>query len=234
MVDQTILIVEDDAYIRGMVAEALTDAGYWIQEASTARSAIRVLKEETVNLILLDLLLEEGRGDEVLRFIRRQNPLLPVIAISNTPALDARIDIINQGADDFLMKPFHVQELLIRIKRCLQRSIHHARVNPAFKANLAAGGLTLDYENACLRFGEREISLQGKLFDIAEFFMNHPGIVISKKELRQKLWAGEPSSENSLYVYVHKLREILRKNCDGQAILKLVYGKGYCLTIHEK
>lgn len=234
LIEKNILIVEDDLDIHIMMKESLTEAGYWVRHTSNVNSAISILKETNINLILLDLFLEGSRGEDVIKFVRRQDPLTPIIVLSNAKEINLKINAINIGADDFLMKPFNMQELLIRVKRSLIRTHHNKYFSLALKNQIEYGSLKLNYEKTSLIIGNKAICLKGKLFEITEFFMKYPNELITKNELQHKLWPGEFISESSLYVYIHKLRKILKRNCEGTADLQLIYGKGYLFSIYEK
>lgn len=231
-----ILIVEDDAPIRKFMASALTSGGYEVSEAESGKQAFARLRNQVHDLVLLDLKLEDVDGMEILRTIRRQDEEMPVIIVSSMQDLDTKVGGFEIGCDDYVTKPFHVAELLGRVRRLLRRT---SRVTSnegdsgrrVIEDRIAVGRFTLDLRAFKAFKGEEEIQMRKKIFDLFLHFARHPDTVISKETLHRQAWdAREDINENSLYVHIHKLRSLIEDDPSHPRYLKTVRGMGFTFT----
>jgi two-component system response regulator QseB len=212
-----VLIVEDDPMIGRALAAGLEESGYaadWVRDGAAAELALR---QGTYDLALLDLGLPRKDGLEVLRTLRRARVEVPVLVISARDSLTDRIAGLDSGADDYLPKPFDLDEVLARMRAVFRR--HAGRGTP----DVSYGALTLDPVNRVVRFRGEPVALSSREFVILEVLMRHPGELVTREKLLDSVygWGAEVES-NAIEVHLHHLR---RKLCP-ELILN-VRGVGY-------
>jgi two-component system, OmpR family, response regulator QseB len=215
-----VLIVEDDPMIGRALAAGLEESGYaadWVRDGIAAELA---LSQGTYDLALLDLGLPRKDGLEVLKTLRRANIHVPVVVISARHSLSDRIAGLDSGADDYLPKPFDLDEVLARMRAVFRR--HAGRGAP----DVSYGALTLDPANRVVRFRGEPVALSSREFAILEALMRHPGELVTREKLLDSVygWGAEVES-NAIEVHLHHLR---RKLCP-ELILN-VRGVGYRLV----
>jgi two-component system, OmpR family, response regulator QseB len=215
-----VLIVEDDPMIGRALATGLEESGYaadWVRDGAAAELA---LKQGIYDLALLDLGLPRKDGLEVLKTLRRAKVQLPVLVISARESLAERISGLDSGADDYLVKPFDLDELLARMRAVFRR--HAGRGTP----EVAYGALTLDCATRVVRFRGAPVALSMREFAVLEALMRQPGALVTREKLLDSVygWGAEVES-NAIEVHLHHLR---RKLCP-ELILN-VRGVGYRLV----
>lgn len=206
MILNKILLVEDNIELWDGVKKLLLDTPYSLICCSTVSDATQYLCNDQIDLVLLDLILNDENGKSVIKYIRRQNPLLPIIILSSLSDLETRKEVFTLGADDYLIKPYSSDELLMRIERSLERS----RLNPTnetLKNCIKVGDLTLDLQDEKLIYNDESIVLRKKLYNILLLFMQNPNCVIRKETLHSIIWKDELLDENSISVHIHQLRK---------------------------
>jgi DNA-binding response OmpR family regulator len=228
MDNSTVLVVEDQASLRILLVESVLSAGYMVHDTGSVESAISILKRETINVILLDLELEDGNGLEILRFVRRQNNSIAVLIISNYSSLKIRISSFKEGTDDFILKPFCIEEVIARVHRAFQRSKELISSTAPVTSNLQVGDLTLDYQNVTVETGTDIVPLRKGLFYLLEYFMKNEGTVMNKRVIFAALWQDQSSfDENTLSVHIHQLRKIIDPPDDSCSHIETIRGIGY-------
>jgi two-component system response regulator QseB len=215
-----VLIVEDDPMIGRALSTGLEDSGYatdWVRDGAAAELA---LSQGAYDLALLDLGLPRKDGMEVLKTLRRANVQVPVVVISARDSLSDRIAGLDSGADDYLAKPFDLDEVLARIRAVLRR--HAGRGTP----EVSYGALTLDPVNRVVRFRGGEVSLSMREFALLEALMRHPGELVTREKLLDSVygWGAELES-NAIEVHLHHLRRKL-----APELILNVRGVGYRLV----
>jgi two-component system, OmpR family, response regulator QseB len=215
-----VLIVEDDLLIGQALSSGLQQSGFaadWVRDGIAAEAAIA---QDAYDLALLDLGLPRKDGMEVLKSLRRANCHLPVLIISARDSAPARVAGLDNGADDYLAKPFDLEEVLARIRAILRR--HAGRGTPT----VSYGALTMDPVNREVRFRGQPVSLSVREFTLLEALMRKPGALVPRGKLLDTLygWGAEVES-NAVEVHLHNLR---RKLCP-ELILN-VRGVGYRLV----
>jgi DNA-binding response OmpR family regulator len=214
-----ILLVEDDPLIgdalqRGLRQEAFT--ADWVQTAHHAKSAIKVVNYQ---LLLLDLGLPDEDGLSFLKILRHSNKTLPVIILSARDNIKSRVDGLNLGADDYLVKPFVLEELMARIHAVMRRQAGNA--DPM----LNHGEIQLDPQSHSFYYKGKIISLSAKEFALMHQMMMNPQKVISKEQLEESLYGwNEEISSNAIEVHIHHLR----KKLDPE-VIRTIRGVGYLL-----
>jgi DNA-binding response OmpR family regulator len=219
-----ILIVEDEPAIADFVERGLRAAGYAVTCAETGEQGEAEALAGDYDLVLLDLLLPGKGGLEVLEAIRAKDPELPVILLTAKGEVEDRVAGLNRGADDYVPKPFSMEELVARVRAHLRRP-HQ----PSATA-LEAGDLRLDLPTRRVERGSREIELTTREFELLAYLMRHPGQVLSRNQILNAVWGYdyEPGT-NVLEVYISYLRQKLRSD-DGEAPIETVRNAGYRLV----
>ena len=213
-----LLLAEDDAQLVARLKPELERAGFAVDVADNGIDAEFLGDEEPFDGVILDLGLPQRPGLEVLRRWRQRGNDVPVVVLTARDAWHERVDGLKAGADDYLGKPFHNEELLARLQAVLRR--RHGRAEPL----LAVGRLALDEERQAVIVGGAEpVTLTGIEFRLLRYFMLHPGRVLSKARLTEHVYEGdaEPDS-NVVEVYVKRLRQKL-----GNEIIETRRGQGY-------
>ncbi len=212
-----VLIVEDDAGIATGLAATLRGSGYAVDVTATLALASAALRVEPFDLVLLDLSLPDGDGLDWLRQVRRSGSVMPVLIMTARDALPDRVAGLDEGADDYVVKPFEPEELLARMRVALRRS--EGRASPL----LRHGDLVVDpAAHTVLRNGE-PVTLRAKEFSLLLALLRGSGQVLSRQRLEQALYGfDEALDSNALEVHMHHLRRKL-----GEGLVKTVRGAGY-------
>jgi two-component system response regulator QseB len=212
-----LLLVEDDSMIGESVRHGLRQDGFTIDWVRDGRAAELALANAVYDLLLLDLGLPRKEGLEVLKTLRRQGNAIPVVVLTARDAVADRVRGLDAGADDYLVKPFDLDELAARIRALLRR--RSGRAEPVMQV----GTLTLNPATREVRLKGELVPLSAREFALLAAFLDRPGAVLSREQLEEKLygWDQEVGS-NTVEVYIHALRRKL-----GQDLIKNVRGVGY-------
>lgn len=220
-----ILIIEDDKEINKILFDYLTDNGYEAVSHHDGLHAVDAVRVSRPDLILLDIMLPFKSGDQILSEIRAFTNL-PVIIISARITTQNKIDCLRLGADDYITKPFDLEETLARIESCLRRT--HYQAQP--ESILLWGDLKLDLDKRGAFLKETELSLTAKEYGILALLMKYPDKVFSKSNLFESVWDTEYLSEdNTLNVHVSNLRNKLKAVSPEKEYIDTVWGIGYRL-----
>lgn len=218
-----VLIVEDQRKLEQFLKQGLTEAGYAVGVAASCAAARDALCETSYDAIVLDLGLPDGDGLELLRQWRRSGFNEPVIILSARDAVQDRVKGLDVGADDYLPKPFSLQELLARLRSLLRR---HASVKDTV---LEHRGMRLDLAGRTLHFNGEPMELTNREFALLEVFMQNPGRVLPRTLICEKVWSSPYDVDaNLLDVYMSKLRARLETE-GARPLFKTVRGVGYKL-----
>ncbi len=216
-----LLLVEDTVALADQLLPLLRDHGYAVDWLADGRDALVRAHDDDFDLVILDLGLPGLDGLEVLCRWREQGLSMPVLILTARDSWAERVDGLRAGADDYLTKPFHPEELLLRVQAVLRRS--HGSAN---QSRLRACGVELDEERQSAWLDQREIELTGAEFRMLRYFMLNPGRLLSKIALSEHLYDGE-SERDSNVVEVHINR--LRRKLGGQ-VIQTRRGQGYLFT----
>lgn len=212
-----LLLVEDDAMIGSSVQQGLRQDGFtvdWVRDGQAAETA---LSSETYDLLLLDLGLPKKSGLDVLRGLRHKNNLLPVLVLTARDAVSDRVTGLDAGADDYLVKPFDLDELAARIRALLRRRA--GRADPL----IHHGNLTLNLATHEATFNGTPLVLSVREFAVIQTLLDRPGALLSRAQIEERLYGwGEEIESNAVEVYIHALRRKL-----GADFIKTVRGAGY-------
>ncbi len=218
-----VLIVEDDTGIATGLAATLRGSGYAVDVTATLALASAALRVEPFDLVLLDLSLPDGDGLDWLRQVRSSGSVMPVLIMTARDALPDRVAGLDEGADDYVVKPFEPEELLARMRVALRRS--EGRASPV----LRHGDLVVDpAAHTVVRNGE-PVALRAKEFALLLALLRGSGQVLSRQRLEQALYGfDEVLDSNALEVHMHHLRRKL-----GDGLVKTVRGVGYFVPVPE-
>ena len=228
MLRPCVLTIEDDAAIRRGVVDALTFSGYAVHEAADGASGLDLAVRLAYDLLLLDLVLPGCEGHEILRQVRAVRPTVPVIILSARGEEAERVRGLRGGADDYVVKPFSVRELLARVEAVLRRSPQR----PTDVASVPVAGGVADLLRREVRFddGARE-ELSEREAELLRYLAMHPGRTLAREELLEHVWRitarGLPT--RTVDMHIARLREKLRDNGPEPRLILTVHGKGYML-----
>lgn len=215
-----ILLVEDEDKVASFIEKGLGAEGHTVERASTVSEGSALAASCTYDVVLLDLMLPDGHGREVLKTVRAADPEVPVIVVSALGETDDKVELLDEGADDYLVKPFAFAELAARVRA-------NARHGQASSRVLTVGDLTLDTKSRIARRGDITTDLPTREFALLEYLMRHAEQVLSRQQLLDAVWgfSFDPGS-NVVDVYVSYLRRKL--DIPGEpSIIETVRGAGY-------
>lgn len=216
-----VLVVEDERRVAAFVQRGLKEEGYAVDVAYEGEEALDWAAATEYDLILLDVLLPKKNGFEVCRELRRRGERAPILMLTARDSVDDRVQGLDSGADDYLVKPFAFQELLARLRALLRRG------GAVESTRLQVGDLTLDTLSRRALRGDKIIDLTAREYALLEFLMRHPGQALSRTQIGDHAWGYDfLASSNVVDVYIGYLR---RKIDDGQAIklIQAIRGLGY-------
>lgn len=222
-----ILIVEDDNEINRLLCEYLSKCGYETQSAKNGLDAIRMIRDDgNISLLLLDLMLPFQSGDVVIGKVREFSDV-PIIVVSAKSTVQAKIDIIRLGADDYITKPFDLDEIIVRIEAVLRRCTANKQTQ---SDTLTFGNIVLDRSKKSVTVDGNELALTSKEYTILELMMQNPDKLFSKANIFESVW-GEPyfNDDNSVKVHMSNLRSKIKKYSPDNDYIETVWGMGYKL-----
>ena len=223
---QCILTIEDDAAIRRGIVDSLQFAGYETIEAADGQSGLEMALRRQFDLLLLDLVLPKRDGFEILREVRRLRPTLPVIVLTARGDEADRVRGLRDGADDYVVKPFSVKELLARVEAVLRRSAER----PADVSIIHFSGGTIDLARREVRFSKSSrVELSEREAELLRYLAANSGRAVAREELLANVWRIPPQgvSTRTIDMHITRLREKLRDDPAEPKILLTVRGKGY-------
>ncbi len=219
-----VLVVEDDDAIAQVLQRSLRMEGYEVRVAGDGVAALDQAHAFLPDVVILDLGLPLMDGIEVARTLRETDDV-PILVLSARDALESRVEGLDSGADDYLVKPFERQELLARLRALLRRR------PPRGQASLTVGDLTLNPDTHEVTRGGRPMELTQREFELLEYLMRNERIVVSRQRLLDEVWGYDPfSMTNTIEVFVSNLRRKLE--ADGEPrLLHTIRGAGYVLRV---
>jgi DNA-binding response OmpR family regulator len=221
-----IVLIEDDADLYSLIQYNLDKEGFAMVGSQTGKGAVELCRRERPDLVILDIMLPDSDGLDICKGIRAHSELqhIPVIFLTARASETDRIVGLELGANDYIVKPFFVRELIARIK------IHFRGQQPTTKL-LKAGELELDRARCQVRLAGQEIALTATEFRLLEFLMSRPGVVFSREQLLDAVWGHDRAvTDRTVDVYVLRLRQKI-EGSEGVSFIRSVRGFGYSFNI---
>jgi two-component system, OmpR family, manganese sensing response regulator len=220
-----ILLVDDEVELTDPLSRLLTREGYSVDAAYEGTSGSNLAQAGSYDLLILDWMLPGKTGLEICQELRRQGKTTPVLFLTAKDTLDDRVQGLDAGADDYLIKPFELRELLARVRALLRRSgVESYSTSPG---RLTVADLELDFENQIAYRQGRVIELSQKESQLLQYFMEHSGQVLTHSQIMQHLWLDEEQpSSNVIAALIRLLRRKIEVGKET-TLIHTVYGKGY-------
>lgn len=225
-----ILIIEDEPSLMEIMQRALIQERYIVECASTYAEAEYKLADYNYDCILLDIMLPDGNGLQLLEYLKKQGKRENVIIISAKDSVEDKILGLEQGADDYLPKPFHLMELSARIKSVIRRS------QGGGQKGYTLGNVHLDPDSFRVTVDGKEIQLLKKEFDILAYFMQRPNHLIDKSVLAEAVWGDHVDQADNFHFVYAQMKNLRRKLSEAGASIeiKAIYGFGYKLLTSDE
>ncbi len=233
MTRQCILTIEDDPAIRRGVVDALRFAGYDTLEAGDGESGLEMALRREFDLLLLDLVLPKHDGFDILKEVRRLRPTLPIIILTARGEETNRVNGLRDGADDYVVKPFSVKELLARIEAVIRRSAER----PSEVSEIKIPGGLIDTARREVRFDDGgRTELSEREAELVLYLAANSGRAVAREELLANVWRINPKgvSTRTIDMHIARLREKLERDVDQPAVILTVRGKGYMFGSDER
>ena len=216
-----ILVIDDEPPIRKLLRMGLASQGYEVLEAPNGKTALELLAGKPA-LVILDLGLPDVDGLELLRRIRQAQADVPIVVLSSRGDEAGKVAALDLGADDYVTKPFGMEELLARMRAALRHQLQVHGERPVFQA----GSLSVDLVRRIVRKGGTEVKLSPKEYDLLRLLVQHAGKVLTHKFLLRELW-DEPTDPQYLRVYVRQLRQKIEADPERPQYVMTEIGVGY-------
>ncbi|OOQ57045.1 response regulator transcription factor [Mucilaginibacter pedocola] len=221
----TICLVEDNDKVSSFIKKGLTEHKYGVDVIDNAEDALQMMQQKPYNLVIFDVMLPGMSGIDLCREIRKTQPSLPILMLSALGTIDDRVNGLKSGADDYLVKPFHFNELLARIEALLRRK----KVSEEENHILSFGGLKLNTWDKTAERDGQQIVLTAKEYSLLELFIRNPAKLLSREYIMEKVWGiNFDTGTNMVDVYVNYLRNKIQKGFDKK-LIHTVIGMGYIL-----
>ena len=218
-----VLVVDDEPPIRKLLRMGLSTQGYDILEAPNGKTSLELLAQNP-DLVILDLGLPDMQGLELLRMMRARNEAVPIVVLSSRGDEVGKVQALDLGADDYITKPFGMDELLARMRAALRHQLQVHGERPIFRT----GDLSVDLVRRIVKVGEREIKLSPKEYDLMRILVQHAGKVLTHKFLLGELWDSLTDAQY-LRVYVRQLRQKIEADPERPHFVLTETGIGYRL-----
>ena len=218
-----VLVIDDEPPIRKLLRMGLGTQGYQTIDAPNAKTALELMAE-TPDLVILDLGLPDMQGLDLLRKIRMQREDVPIVVLSSRGDEAAKVEALDLGADDYVTKPFGMEELLARMRAALRHQLQVHGERPVFKLD----GLSVDLVRRIVKVGGNEVKLSPKEYELLRVMVQHAGKVLTHKFLLNALWS-TPIDPQYLRVYVRQLRQKIEPNPTRSHYILTETGIGYRL-----
>ena len=222
-----ILIVEDEPALRELIQRSLEKERYVVEVAADFNSALRKIEDYDYDCVLLDIMLPDGSGLDLLEKLKAMHKRENVIIISAKDSLEDKVLGLELGADDYLPKPFHLAELNARIKSVIRRQHHDGEID------ICLGNIRILPDKYQVLINDREVELNRKEYDILLYFINRPGRLVNKNTLAESVWGDHIDQVDNfdfIYAQIKNLSKKL-KDAGATAEIKAVYGFGYKMIV---
>jgi len=222
-----VLVVDDEPPIRKLLRMGLSAEGYQVIDAPSGKAALELISQKP-DLIILDLGLPDIQGLELLRTMRERNEGVPIVVLSSRADESAKVQALDFGADDYVTKPFGMNELLARIRAAVRHQLQSHGERPIFRV----GDLSVDLVRRIVKVRDKEVKLSPKEYDLLRLFVQHAGKVLTHNFLLKELW-GPPADSQYVRVYVRQLRQKIEPHPDCPEFIQTETGVGYRLRLPD-
>ncbi len=233
-VSAKILLVEDEESLASGLEYNLTEEGYLVDWAKDGKEAIEKINKCEYDLIILDIMLPYHNGFEIAFRVRQKDPKIPILVLTARTTLEDKIKGFEAGADDYLTKPFHLQELLLRIKGMLKRKrwyLSSIKQNPVYKL----GDCEINFDNLKLKKGKNEFNLTHFEAILLKYLIENKGRVISRKELLENVWNMNPEIEiRTVDMFISRFRKYIEDDPSEPVYIKSVRSSGYLFEAEDE
>jgi DNA-binding response OmpR family regulator len=230
---EKILVVDDEQFVREALIACLESENMIVTALQNGNEVMPALSDERYDLVILDLMLKDANGLEILGEIKKKFVGQPVIILSAKKELHEKVLGLGLGADDYVTKPFEPPELIARIKAHIRTARNLLMISKDERQVISYHGLDLDLQSFTLVKAGKKITLNFRLFKLLKYFMDNEGKVISKEQIYDHSWNDTYFDENTIKVYVRKLRMLIEDDPDNPRYLHTVWGMGYNFSYKE-
>ena len=228
MTQTTLLLVDDDPMISESLAPLLERSGFHVIIASNGDEALSKVRSYHPDVIVMDVLMPRVNGREALRRMRKSNIWTPTILLTQVGEAAERATALEEGADDYINKPFHSQELLARIHAVLRRARTTGGQSLFSARRLATLDLIMDRQSRRVSLGDELLNLTPKAFAVLDYLMTHPDEAVSREELLRAVWGWEyPTGTRTVDTRVNELRRALNDDASSPRFIRTLTGEGY-------
>lgn len=227
MTDLSVLMIDDEKAVLKAVSAVLKTEHIAVTCAPNGPTALAILESNTFDIILLDIIMPEQDGFELLKEIRRRRIYTPVVLLSGRGDDFAQVEGLGLGADDYITKPFSKSVLVSKIRAIVRRNLQYALSSDTLPTTVQKGAFTLQMDSQTVLKDGQEISLTSKEFSLLCLFIENPEQILSKQEIFSKVWKSENTDDSTILVYIKKLRSKIEQDPSNPVHIRTVWGKGY-------
>jgi DNA-binding response OmpR family regulator len=222
-----ILLVEDEETLAVGLEYNLTEEGYFVTWAKDGREAVKKMESNNFDLIILDIMLPYINGFEIAERVRKSNPQMPILMLTARTASGDKVKGLELGADDYMTKPFHLKELLLRVKGMLKRKDWYKKLvvsEPLYRL----GNYEINFENLTCKSAIKEFTLTTQEAMVLKYLVENKGKIVSRKELLEQVWHLNPDIETrTVDIFISRLRKLFESDPSNPVYIKSVRGSGY-------
>jgi two-component system KDP operon response regulator KdpE len=223
-----VLVVDDEPAIRRFLRTSLTAQGYQVTEAENGTTALDSLRRNTIDVLVLDLGLPDIDGFDIIERLRGQGFAVPIVVLSSRVDEIGKVKALDLGADDYVTKPFGIDELLARVRAALRHRLQQEGERPVFRC----GELSVDLVRRIVTLGGQEVKLSPREYDLLRLFVAHAGKVLTHRFILREIWGGEGEVQY-LRVYIRALRHKIESNPEQPRYILTEQGVGYRMRAPE-
>jgi two-component system KDP operon response regulator KdpE len=223
-----VLVVDDEPAIRRFLRTSLTAQGHQVTEAENGTTALDSLRRNTIDVLVLDLGLPDIDGFDIIERLRGQGFAVPIVVLSSRVDEIGKVKALDLGADDYVTKPFGIDELLARVRAALRHRLQQEGERPVFRC----GELSVDLVRRIVTLGGQEVKLSPREYDLLRLFVAHAGKVLTHRFILREIWGGEGEVQY-LRVYIRALRHKIESNPAQPRYILTEQGVGYRMRVPE-
>lgn len=223
----SVLIIDDESAVRKAIKTVLQKESMQAVSAASAAQALALLKEQSFNIILLDIMMPDQDGFSFLRSLRALQIFTPVILLSGRMEDSMQVEGLGLGADDYMTKPFNKSVLISKIHALLRRATQYTASSDSMSAIVQKGSFSLHVDSQTVYKGTEEISLTSREFSLLYLFLERPEYIFTKEELFSHVWKSPDTDNNTILVYIKRLRNKIEDNPSKPQHICTVWGTGY-------